>query len=64
MRPEANVAREAPSVPARGILIGYAGCSAEKQGVTAQRQILRLFGVAEDRIYFDHGLNGCLREAP
>ena len=35
--------------------IGYARCSTDKQDLTAQRQALRALGVAEDRIYTDHG---------
>jgi DNA invertase Pin-like site-specific DNA recombinase len=31
-------------------------CSTERQDLTAQREILRELGVAEDRIYLDHGL--------
>jgi DNA invertase Pin-like site-specific DNA recombinase len=56
--------RERPSVPWVGILIGYARCSTEKQDLTAQRQILRELGVAEDRIYLDHGLTGRNRSRP
>jgi len=50
--------------PTPGILIGYARCSTEKQDLTAQRQILRELGVAEDRVYVDHGLTGRHRSRP
>jgi hypothetical protein len=45
-------------MPRAGILIGYARCSTEKQDLTAQRQILTELGVAEERVYLDHGLTG------
>jgi DNA invertase Pin-like site-specific DNA recombinase len=45
-------------VPGAGIVIGYARCSTEKQDLTAQREILRDLGVAEERVYLDHGLTG------
>jgi DNA invertase Pin-like site-specific DNA recombinase len=41
-----------------GIVIGYARCCTERQDLTAQREILQQLGVAEDRIYLDHGLTG------
>jgi hypothetical protein len=44
-----------------GILIGYARCSTEKQDLSAQREILRGLGVAEERVYLDHGLTGTNR---
>lgn len=44
--------------------IGYARCSTDKQDLTAQRQALRALGVAEDRIYTDHGLTGTNRARP
>lgn len=47
-----------------GILIGDARCSAEKQDLTAQRQILQELGVTEDRVYPDHGLTGTNRSRP
>jgi DNA invertase Pin-like site-specific DNA recombinase len=53
-----------PSVSRVGILIGYARCSTERQDLTAQREILRGLGVAEDRIYLDHGLTGRNRSRP
>jgi DNA invertase Pin-like site-specific DNA recombinase len=45
-------------------LIGYARCSLDKQDLTAQREILLGLGVAEDRIYLDHGLTGTSRDRP
>jgi hypothetical protein len=50
--------------PRRGILIGHARCSTEKQDLTAQCRILGELGVAEDRIYLDHGLTGRNRSRP
>ncbi|MBS2966983.1 recombinase family protein [Actinocrinis puniceicyclus] len=46
------------------ILIGYARCSTDEQDLTAQRERLRELGVAEDRVYLDHGLTGTNRERP
>ena len=51
-------------VPRVGILIGYARCSTEKQDLTAQRRILTELGVAEERVYLDHGLTGRNRSRP
>jgi DNA invertase Pin-like site-specific DNA recombinase len=48
----------------RGILIGYARCSTERQDLTAQRRILSELGVADDRVYLDHGLTGRNRSRP
>jgi hypothetical protein len=45
-------------------LIGYARCSTDTQDLTAQRDRLRELGVAEDRIYPDHGLTGTNRKRP
>lgn len=45
-------------------LIGYARCSTDKQDLTAQRQALMALGVAEDRIYVDHGFTGTNRARP
>ncbi len=45
-------------------LIGYARCSTDAQDLTAQRDRLRELGVAEDRIYLDHGLTGTTRNRP
>ncbi len=45
-------------------LIGYARCSTDAQDLTAQRDRLRDLGVAEDRIYLDHGLTGTNRNRP
>ena len=44
--------------------IGYARCSTDKQDLAAQRAALITLGVAEDRIYTDHGLTGTNRERP
>ena len=44
--------------------IGYARCSTDKQDLEAQRAALLALGVAEDRIYTDHGLTGTNRERP
>ena len=45
-------------------MIGYARCSTDAQDLTAQRDRLRELGVAEDRIYLDHGLTGTTRNRP
>lgn len=45
-------------------LIGYARCSTNDQDLTAQRAALADLGVAEDRIYTDHGLTGTNRARP
>jgi hypothetical protein len=45
-------------------LIGYAHCSTDEQGLTAQRDILLEFGAAADRIYLDKGLTGTNRRRP
>ena len=45
-------------------LIGYARCSTDRQDLAAQRQALLALGVAEDRIYTDHGLTGTTRARP
>ncbi|MGH3900658.1 MAG: recombinase family protein [Pseudonocardiaceae bacterium] len=45
-------------------LVGYARCSTDSQGLTAQRQRLVELGVARDRIYLDHGLTGTTRKRP
>lgn len=44
--------------------IGYARCSTDKQDLAAQRAALAGLGVAEDRIYTDHGLSGTHRDRP
>ena len=62
--PEPDRVREPPAAPLPGILIGYARCSTERQDLTAQRVILRELGVAEDRVYLDHGLTGRNRSRP
>ena len=46
------------------VLIGYARCSTNKQDLTAQMELLQKLGVAEDRIYVDHGLTGTDRLRP
>ena len=51
-------------VPLAGILIGYARCSTEKQALTTQREILADLGVAEERVYLDHGMTGTNRSRP
>jgi hypothetical protein len=58
---DAGVVAGPRSTPPAGILIGYARCSTEKQDLTAQREILRGLGVAEERAYLDHGLTGTNR---
>ena len=45
-------------------LIGYARCSTDRQDLAAQRQARLALGVAEDRIYTDHGLTGTTRARP
>ena len=50
--------------PMTATLIGYARCSTDRQDPTAQRQALLELGVAEDRIYTDHGLTGTTRARP
>ena len=64
LAPSPGAAREQPSVARAGILIGYARCSTERQDLTAQRQILTELGVAEERVYLDHGLTGRDRSRP
>ena len=46
------------------IRIGYARCSTDRQDLTAQRKALAELGVADDRIYVDHGLTGTNRSRP
>jgi DNA invertase Pin-like site-specific DNA recombinase len=45
----------------KGTLIGYARCSTDKQDLTAQHDRLIELGVAENRIYLDHGMTGTNR---
>ena len=45
-------------------LVGYARCSTDRQDLAAQRQALLDMGVAEGRIYTDHGLTGTTRARP
>src|SRR6266704_3117156 len=54
--------RTLPAITER--LIGSGGCSTDAQDLTAQRDRLRELGVAEDRIYLDHGLTGTTRNRP
>ncbi len=46
------------------MLVGYARCSTDQQGLTAQRDGLLGMGVEPERIYVDHGLTGTNRERP
>ena len=46
------------------IRIGYAPCSTHAQDLEAQRKALLGLGVAEDRIYTDHGRSGTGRDRP
>ena len=46
------------------LLIGYARCSTDQQDLTAQRDGLSALGVADGRVYVDHGLTGTNRERP
>ena len=50
--------------PMTATLIGYARCSTDRQDPAAQRQERLALGVAEDRIYTDHGLTGTTRARP
>ena len=50
--------------PMTATLIGYARCSTDRQDPAAQRLALLELGVAEDRIYTDHGLTGTTRARP
>lgn len=61
---DAGVVARPRSTPPDGILVGYARCSTEKQDLTAQREILRGLGVADERVYLDHGLTGTNRSRP
>ena len=47
-----------------GKRIGYARVSTIEQDLTVQREALQRLGVAEDRIYVDHGLTGAHRSRP
>ncbi|WP_306306822.1 recombinase family protein [Nocardia brevicatena] len=44
-----------------GALIGHVRCSTDTQDLTAQRDRSRELGVAEQRIYLDHGPTGTNR---
>ena len=50
--------------PTTATLIGYARCSTHRQDLAARLQALLELGVAEDRIYTDHGLTGTTRARP
>ena len=50
--------------PMTATLIGYARCSTDRQDLAAQRLALLELGVAEDRIYTDHGFTGTPRARP
>ena len=52
------------ATPITATLVGYARCSTDRQDLDAQRQSLLELGVAEDRIYTDHGLTGTTRARP
>ena len=45
-------------------LTGYARCSTDAQDLLAQRDRPHELGVAEERIYLDHGLTGTNRKRP
>ena len=51
-------------IPMLETLIGYARCSTDKQDLAVQRGALLELGVAEERIYTDHGLTGTTRARP
>src|ERR1019366_2540109 len=46
------------------LLVGSARVSTDQQDLTSQRDGLAALGVAESRIYVDHGLTGTNRERP
>jgi DNA invertase Pin-like site-specific DNA recombinase len=48
----------------RGELVGYARCSTAAQDLSAQQEILLELGVANERVYRDHGLTGRNRARP
>ena len=60
----ANAVPYSYTSPMTATLIGYARCSTDRQDLAAQRQALLELGVAEDRIYTDHGLTGTNRARP
>ena len=47
-----------------GTVVGYARCSTDEQDLTAQRHALHQLGVADERLYLDHGLTGTSRARP
>jgi hypothetical protein len=46
------------------LMIGYARVSTDEQDLAAQRDELVALGVADDRVYVDHGLTGTHRDRP
>ena len=44
--------------------VGYARVSTEAQDLTVQREALAALGVADERVYVDHGLGGGSRDRP
>jgi DNA invertase Pin-like site-specific DNA recombinase len=50
--------------PMMNVRIGYARCSTDKQDLAAQRAALVRLGVADERIYTDHGMTGTTRVRP
>lgn len=46
------------------VRIGYARCSTDKQDLGAQRAALARLGIADERIYTDHGMTGTTRARP
>jgi len=47
-----------------GLAVGYARCSIDEQGLTAQREALSRLGVPAGRVYVDHGRTGTNRDRP
>lgn len=46
------------------LLVGYARCSTDQQGLTAKYEGLVNLGVSANRIYVDHALTGTNRDRP
>jgi DNA invertase Pin-like site-specific DNA recombinase len=46
------------------LLVGYARVSTQQQDLTVQLNGLHALGIADDRIYVDHGLTGTNRDRP
>ena len=62
-----NIAEAGPypyTSPMTATLIGYARCSTDRQDPAGQRLAPLELGVAEDRIYTDHGFTGTTRARP